>query len=124
MKLRTLLLVALVAGPACSKANDVPALEEQAHAIAKCQDAKIAELDKRGTAILRALEGRAVPGDVQQALAQAHDQVASLREIDAQLDTTSKTLAKDGRADELQKLVHDDRKKQETLDMVAEEDLT
>jgi len=109
---------------ACSKPNDVPVLEDQAHAIVKCGDAKVAAFDKRTAAIIRELGGRPVPPDVTRAMSEAHDAVVALRQRDAEVTNTTANLVKDGRADELQKYVHETEELQEQKASIAEDDLT
>ncbi|HTR51833.1 MAG TPA: hypothetical protein VMJ10_14050 [Kofleriaceae bacterium] len=116
--------VALGSLSACSKPNNVPLLEDQLHALAKQEDAKVAAFDRRGAAILRELAGRTLPGDVKHALDEAHDAVSGLRQWDAQLGPTTANLVKDGKGDELQKLVYETQEKQDKLDTIAEDDLT
>ena len=52
MKLRTMVFAVLAAAPACSKPNDLPAMQENAQAIAKYNDAKVAAFERRATMML------------------------------------------------------------------------
>jgi len=119
-----LFAIVLASLSACSKPNNVPVLEDQAHALVKCGDAKVAAFDRRTAAINRELGNRPLPPDGQRALHEATDSVSGLRQIDAQVGSTAANLAKDGHSDELQKLVHETGEKQEQLDTVAKDDLT
>ena len=119
-----LLALALASLSACSKPNNVPVLEDQVHALAKYEDAKVAAFERRSAAITRDLGNRTVPADVQHAIDEAHNAVAGLRQADAQATSTAANLVKDGKADELQKLVYETQEKQEHLDAIAEDDLT
>ncbi len=113
-----LLVVALAVAPACGKKNDVPVLEHEAVTLAKYYQPKLDAIDARIQSIMK--RGQKIPADfpgvkeVGLQLQEARDTAAKLRGIvgttggqKSAVEIQAEAAAKDGRLDQLQKLVHD-----------------
>jgi hypothetical protein len=124
MKLCILLLAVAAAVPACSKPNDRAPLDDEAHGLVKCQEAKVAAFQKRVTAFHRATTGRTLPADVDATLGEVGGQIETLQQIDRQLPITGANLVKDDRLRDYEKMIAEDREQAEKADKVAEDDLT
>ncbi|HUJ63213.1 MAG TPA: hypothetical protein VLX92_32165 [Kofleriaceae bacterium] len=128
MKPFHLLVAAALALPACSKPNDVPLVQDDAHAIAAYYQPRVELLTHRLQAIIDA--GKTIPSslpdiaDVGKALTEARDKIQAMQQGIETLPKQADTLAKSNRLDELAKLV-DDAETQFTEDMrIANDDLS
>jgi hypothetical protein len=112
-----LLVVALAVAPACGKKNDVAVLEHEVVTLAKYHQLKLDSVDKRIQEIMK--RGQTIPADfpgvkeVGQQLQEARDTAAKLRGMvgasgqKGAVETQAEAAAKEGRVDQLEKLVHD-----------------
>lgn len=94
MKLRTLILAGLLAAPACSKPNDVPALKEEAVAIPKYFQPRLDVLARRATADSAKLDK--IGGnnaDAANLVKAARDEVDDLGKLRPNVEQQAATLA-------------------------------
>ncbi len=110
-------LLALAASAGCSKANDVPALEEDATNIVKFYTPRLDNLEARLHDVLQQ-SGRVpknLPGsdEATRALVDARDKLVELRNLGKNIEKQAPALAKDGKRDELAKTVEDEEKRYE-----------
>jgi hypothetical protein len=124
MPLRTVFLAALLAAPACSKANDLPVLQESAVAIVKYNRPKLDAFQQRFDAISRRLADHPPSSqDVAQVLAEVRKGLSELHEKDRTIEAEAASLAKDGKAEHLANLVDKTAKEYEDASIVMNDDL-
>jgi hypothetical protein len=131
---KALLLTSLVLG-ACEKSNDITQLHEEAVATAKYFGPRVDDMAKRKQAIFQ--RGRNVPGnlpDVPEIINLINEAGAKIDEMHgiaasnnggkSALETQADQLAKDGKLDELRKLIDESAEKLDEDWTIANGDLT
>ncbi|MGE5180710.1 MAG: hypothetical protein ACM31C_01545 [Acidobacteriota bacterium] len=110
-------LLALAASAGCSKANDLPELQEDAIHIEKYYAPKLDNLEARLHDVL-AQSGRVpknLPGsdEATRALVDARDKLVELRNLGKTIEKQAPMLANQGKLAELEKTVEDEEKRYE-----------
>ena len=127
MKLRTLLFAGLVALPACSKPNNVPALKQQAVAVPIYYQGQVEVLGQRAAALSQQLQAMPsdAPGraDAEKALTQANEELANLRALRQNVEKQAAELANKNDRDQLLALATSTADKYEESTTVASSDL-
>ncbi len=108
-----LLVVAVAVLPACGKQNDVAVLEHEAASLATYYQPKVHSLDERLKDLLK--RGEKIPGveDVVMRAQEARTTINTLRGIvgdpgqESPLAKQAESVAKEGKVEELERLVHD-----------------
>jgi hypothetical protein len=131
---KALLLTSLVLG-ACEKSNDVTQLHEEAVSVAKWYGPRVDDMMKRREVIFQ--KGRSVPGnlpDVPQIVKMIGEAGEKLNEMKAiasagtdgksAMEKQADQLQKDGKADELRKLIDENQDKLDEDWTIANDDLT
>ncbi len=124
---KALLLTSLVLG-ACEKSNDITQLHEEAVAIAKWSGPQVDELMKRRDAIFQ--RGRNVPGnlpdvpEIVKLIGDAGDKINEMKGITGGIEKQADALQKDGKIEELGKLIDDSHEKLDEDWTIANDDLT
>jgi hypothetical protein len=124
MQLRTMFLAGLLAVPACSKANDLPVLQEEATAIVKYNRPKLDAFQRRLDAVTQKA-GDNLPNaqGVADLTVEVRKNLGELRETERSVEATAASLAKEGKAQELANLVDKTEKAFEENSIVINDDL-
>jgi hypothetical protein len=131
---KALLLTSLVLG-ACEKSNDITQLHEEAVAIAKYYGPRVDDMMKRRDAIYQ--RGRNVPGnlpdvpEIVKMISEAGEKLTEMHGIaspdnggKSALEKQAEQLQKDGKLDELRKLIDESQDKLDEDWTIANDDLT